>query len=192
MLKKKIFIFLCILSFILIGISSAFAHDGTVGSAGSPIIFDLTPQEFTHNDADPWKGFFMIYTTNNSTSTWTGFDFMLSGSDVVFIDDSLWDPSHPGNECSTWAFDGSCDPVSSNSVSSWTISPNQKKMSVFTTTSVAPGETVWYRVYTDNTASMGDFKIKGSPIVPEPVSSTLFILGAATLAVRRFVKKKNS
>jgi hypothetical protein len=167
---------------------SVFADNGTVGSDASPIDFGLTSQGFYHVDAAPWKGFFMIYTKNTSASTWLGFNFGLSGSSGVFIDTSLYEAVNGIGSCG-WALDGDCDPRSSKTVSSWIISPDQKSMSVLTTNSVAPGQTAWYRVYTDNTASQGNFTVTGAPIVPEPISSTLFLVGAATLGFRRFKKK---
>jgi hypothetical protein len=193
---KVMSIFVVALGLFMMGTSVPVqAHDGTVGSDASPIeFFDVTPYNSLHQDAAPYKGFFMLWTKNSTSSAWTGFDFSLSGSNAVFIDTALYDAANPSNPCSNWAFDGDCDPRSSRTISGWNISPNQKNMSVSISSLVNPGQTVWFRVYTDNTASpQGDFTVSASPVlVPEPISSTLFILGAATLGVRRFLKKRVS
>jgi len=175
--------------FMLGGAVPAQADDGSAGTEASPIeFFDVTPYGTYHEDADPFKGSFQIYAKNSTANTWIGFNFTLTGSNVVFIDNSLWDPYHPGDECSTWP-DGTCNPSSGKGISSYSISPDQKSMSVYFSTNWTPTQKSWVKVYTDNTASQGAFTISGAPIVPEPISSTLFLVGAATLGFRRFRKK---
>lgn len=59
--------------------------------------------------------------------------------------------------------------------------------------SVSQGDILEIRI-TTNISNSGDFAgvnytISGTPVVPEPISSTLFIVGGATLGFRRFRKK---
>jgi hypothetical protein len=160
------------------------AHDGTVGSETTPIVFnDLTPYAADHEDASPWKGFFMLWTQNSTSNTWIGFNFTLSGTNGVFINPDTY------GDCS-WAYDGDCYPRSSKGINTYSISPDQTSMTVYFNNNWSPTQTGWIRVYTDNTAdSSGTFTVTSTPIVPEPVSSTLFIVGGATLGFRRFRKK---
>lgn len=179
-------LFFVALSIVMLGVTvPVYAHDGTVASESSPYVFnDTTPYDVYHADATPYKGFFMLWTQNSTGTAWSGFNFSVSGSNAVFIDTSLY------GDCS-WAYDGDCDPRSSKGVNSWNISGDQKSMSVSLSNTWNSGQTGWIRVYTDNTASpQGDFTVSVSPVlVPEPISSTLFIAGAATLGFRRFRNK---
>ena len=185
--------FVFCISVLLLGFAvTAQADDGTAGSEAEPIVFnDLTPYSSDHEDQDPWKGFFMLWTQNSTSNTWTGFNFTLAGTNGVFIDTDLWDSGHSSpNLCNDWAYDGDCDPRSSKEIDSWNISPDQKSMTVYFNNDWSPTQIGWVRVYTDNTAdSSGAFTVTSTPIVPEPVSSSLFIIGAVTLGFRRFRKK---
>jgi hypothetical protein len=175
------------------GVVPAQAGDGTFGDPSPIIFYDVTPQNFYHEDTAPWKGFFMIYSQNSTGTAWSGFNFTVSGSDAVFIDTDLWDTSHSSpNLCVDWAFDGDCDPHAATNIGIdiWNISENQKSMSVTLSNNWDAGQTAWIRVYTDNTATQGNFTVSVAPVlVPEPISSALFIVGGATLGFRRFRKK---
>lgn len=190
-IRSGVFI-ICLSLILLAGAVKAIAHDGTVGSETEPIVFyDITPDSYDHEDAAPWKGFFMLWTQNNTSDTWIGFNFTLSGTNVVFIDTDLWDSEHSSpNLCSDWAYDGDCDPRSSKGISDWDISSDQKSMNVYFVNDWSSTQIGWVRVYTDNTAdSSGTFTVTATPIIPEPISSTLFVVGAMTLGFRRFRKK---
>ncbi|MEN8264658.1 MAG: hypothetical protein ABFR82_14490 [Nitrospirota bacterium] len=138
----------------------------------------------------------MLWTQNNTGTAWSGVNFSISSAtnDAVFIDTVTWDTANPSDLCSGWAFDGDCDPSSSSGVSDWTISTNGLSMSVTLENTWDDGQIGWIRVYTDNsTSSNGSFTISVSPtLVPEPISSTLFIVGAASLGARRFWKTRNT
>ncbi len=142
---------------------------------------DLNQLTTTHVDQDPWKGWFDLTAYNNTSSTWGDFHFMLFDipsqptSDVIFVD----------------ASGGGNDPTSTTTtIDSWVISNGGKTLDVFYYGDpVAPTETLNIKVWTDNTSNMQDFGVAFYPtVVPEPVSSTLFVVGAATLGFRRFRK----
>jgi hypothetical protein len=183
-----------VFSFILFGgVNLAQAHDGTFGSSSSP---EDINQVFTHDDAAPYKGFFMLWTQNSTSTAWTGFNLSIDSatSDAVFIDTATWDAANPSNPCSSWAYDSDCDPTSSFGISDssqWSITNGGLNMSVTLDSTWGAGQVGWLKVYTDNSSSENaTFNITVNPIlVPEPVSSTLFLVGAATLGFRRFRKK---
>lgn len=143
--------------------------------------YDLNQQSTQHQDKDPWKGWFDLTATNNTSSTWGDFHFLLFDygsytSNVIFVDSS----------------GGGNDPASTTTtIDSWTIGSGGKTLDVFFYGDpVAPGSTLNLKVWTDNTSNQQNFAVGFYPtVVPEPVSSTLFIVGAVTLGFRRFRKK---
>lgn len=146
---------------------------------------DYNQQTVYHYDQDAgygFKGWFDLTVTNNTSAAWGDFHFMLFNfgsydSSVIFIDSS----------------GGGNDPQSTtNTIDSWTISPDKKSLDLFYYSNpVGIGQTANFKVWTDNTAGTNDpFAIGAYPsVVPEPVSSTLFIIGVATLGFRRLRKK---
>lgn len=170
-------------SFILLGgVNPAQADDGSdILTFG-----DFNQQNSYHYDQDidgsGFKGWFDLTVTNNTNSAWGDYHFILFdfggyNSSVIFVDSS----------------GGGNDPTStSNTIDSWTISDGGKSLDLFFYGDpVGIGETANLRVWTDNTAGTNDpFAIGSYPsVVPEPISSTLFIIGGATLGFRRFRKK---
>ena len=144
--------------------------------------FDANSEQITqHVDRDPWKGWFTLTAYNNTSTTWGDFHFLLFNyspysSNVVFKDSS----------------NGGNDPSSTNTtIDSWTISSDGKTLDLFFYNDpVAPGSTFDVKVWTDNTSNQQNFAVAFYPtVVPEPISSTLFLAGAATLGFRRFRKK---
>jgi hypothetical protein len=192
MKRKKIYLPLLFAIFVIVAVFStvpAFAHNETM----SYTFNDFTPYEFNNYDQAPFKGNFTLTVTNNTNSAWgnfhfyifeiPGFDYSANGSpglDAIFVD---------GN-CG-WA-SPNCDPTKTpGSLDSWSIFNNGKNIDLFYYSNpVGAGQTVTFKVYTDNTVDQQPFGVGFYPsVVPEPVSSTLFIVGAATLGVRRFRKK---
>jgi hypothetical protein len=121
--------------------------------------------------------------TNNSGITWGDFHFELGNitgfpaSQVVFCDST--NPS-----CN--------DPYTSIVGATYNITNTGKYLDFyFYGNPLYNGQTATFNVYTDNTANHQPFSITAYPtVVPEPISSTLFILGGATLGLRRFWKKR--
>jgi hypothetical protein len=178
LITKKLFLMLFCLSLILLG-TTVPAHADDASWSGT---FDDNSQLSTqHEDAPEWKGWFDLTAYNNTSTTWGDFHFLLFdyggyNSNVVFVDLS----------------GGGNDPTSTTTtIDTWTISGNGKSLDVFFYGDpVAPGETLNLKVWTDNTSNQQNFAVGFYPtVVPEPVSSTLFIIGGAALGFRRFRKK---
>jgi hypothetical protein len=158
------------------------ADDGS----GSADYTDYTMETFYHYDQDVgngFKGWFDLTVTNNTNTTWGDFhfqlfDFGIYNSSVIFVDSS------------TVGF----DPLSTTTtIDSWAISNGGKNLDVFFYGDpVSNSNTLNLKVWTDNTAGTNDpFAIGAYPsVVPEPVSSTLFLVGAATLGFRRLRRNR--
>ncbi len=155
-----------VLLLVVMACSYASAHDGdyyfTFTGVGSS--FTL---EAEHEDEAPWKGNATIWITNNSDEPWSDLHLSLFAVQqpfgVVFKDASM----------------GGQDPTSSQSGLSWTISPDQKSMELVFTQWVGVGQTAWFKVYTDNTATQKKYGLSVYPTsdyVPEP-SSIIAMLG---------------
>jgi hypothetical protein len=164
--------------FILGGTTTAQAHDGSDTQT-----FDtLDPLTTNHYDQDPWKGWFNLTVTNNTNVAWGDFHFSLidipgqPSSNVVFCDSST---------------SGCNDPISSQTMT-YAIGNGGKTLDLFFYGDpVSIGNLATFNVYTDNRSNQNPFALSYYPtVVPEPVSSTLFILGGATLGLRRFWKKR--
>ena len=62
-----------------------------------------------------------------------------------------------------------------------------------------PDDSLWYFNFSEGRqanygtdGSLNVWAVRSMPVAPEPVSSSLFLIGAATLGVRRFYKKKRN
>lgn len=161
----------------------ALAHDGYIGAVDNPIeIGDWGQQFFNHPDQDPWKGWAYVFVKNTSQEAWGDFHFKIfsyDGSDISNVD--FRDASM-----------GGMNPISTQTLESWTIDNNVvgAEMSLyFYGDPVLPGEFAQFQVWTDNTASMTNFGICIWPSpVPEPSSLLVLsgsLMGMAGLAWRR-------
>ena len=190
---KKFCILLSIFALVLMG-TSAFADNEIVDVTLDQFWSEVDPYTIYNEDKDPWKGYLTLNVVNNTGGYWTDFHFVLlnwgTPSQVFFVDgDCYW--AKPGAS--------NCNPTKSpGAVDNWSILNNGKAMTLeFGSNPVLNGQSVTFEVYTDNTMTKNNFAIgfyatNTVPVVPEPVSSTLFILGGATLGIRRFIKKRSS
>lgn len=138
----------------------------------------LAAQTTEHADVEPFKGSAKVIVENDTLDYWTDFHFQVfsvAGSNItstIFVEG------------------GSLDPTSSQSGLTWTIdnNPAGATMNLYFSDTVAPGETAWFKVYTDNTTDMQRFGLSIYPTVPEPGSMLAFmsgLIGFAGLALRR-------
>jgi hypothetical protein len=172
---------LSIFILLFVTISPVFAHDEFL----SVTFTDFTPYTTENYDKDPYKGNLTLTVTNNTGIAWGNFHFYIFDfgsyqSQAIFVD---------GN-CGWGTPD--CNPKKSpGSIDSWTIYNNGKNLDLFFFSNpVSPGETVTFKVYTDNTGNQQPFGIGFYPsVVPEPVSSLLFIIGSGVLGLRVWYNK---
>ncbi len=151
---------------------SAFAHDGAW-------VIDVTSwesQTLGHDDDDPWKGVATVTVTNTMLQDWGDFHFSIYEPltySVIFSD-------------ATYAFqmlDSSLNPYAG---ASYVISGSQKTVDFeFYGNPVSNGQTVTFKIYTDNTSNQHAwFGLMAYPTpVPEP--ATMALLGLGALAILR-------
>ena len=95
--------------------------------------------DYTHQDQDPWKGWFNLTVKNDGTAAWGDFHFLLFEA-----------PNYPGSVF----FKTDPHPTSSQSGLSWNLSASGKELDLFFYGDpVLPGETATFSVYTDNTSN---------------------------------------
>ncbi len=154
--------------------SAAVAHDGDVVTS-----FDaFVPQEYIHEDADPFKGWINVTVTNTGSEPWGDFHFGIFDpiggqniSNVHFLDEPPYEPYSSQNPL-TWLID--------NEVVGATIDL------FYYADPVMPGETADFHVYTDNPDQLSFFGVLLYPTpVPEPASLALLAFGAAMLIRRK-------
>lgn len=185
--KYPALLFIISLSIILFGMSvPAQADDASYSWSFT----DNGDQSDTHTDAYPWKGWYTLTATNMTNTTWWDFhfriwDYLGNGTTVVYCDAS-------SSGCSVTGNNPTATKNSNNILSSWNIASDQKSIDLFFATGIAYNETIVLNVWTDNDVGVTpreNFGMMFHPSVPEPVSTTLFIAGAATLGFRRFRSK---
>lgn len=117
------------LSLFILGIApQAQAHDGSDSADWG--VLDFGSQQTDHNDADPWKGWFTLTTTNNTGSSWLDFHF-----DLVDIG---------GGANTIFTLGGT--PWSTAQNTTWTISSDQRSLDFyFDEVPTGGGATLGYR-----------------------------------------------
>lgn len=157
---------LCLISF------SALAHDGSwVIDVGS-----WDTQTAGHDDADPWKGVATVTVTNTMLEDWGDFHFSIYEPMTysVIFDDA---------EYAFQMLDGSLNPYAG---ASYAISGDEKAVDFeFYGNPVSNGDTVTFKIYTDNTSDMHAWF--GLVLYPTPVPepATMAFLGLGALAILR-------
>ena len=179
-------LFVFCLSVFILGIAiPAQAHDGS--DAFTWEVDDFSSQQTDHVDGCDatgcYKGWFTLTATNKTDSDWLDFHF-----DLVDIG---------GGANTIFTLGGT--PWSTAPNYTWTISADQRSLD-FYFDAVSSGSGATFQVYTDNTTDKTNFGVLYYPtttggtgingVLPEPVSSTLFIIGGATLGFRRFWKNR--
>jgi hypothetical protein len=130
---------------------------------------DYTPQTGTHEDADPFKGYFNLTVTNNMSEPWGDFHFEINdvGYDVTNV---------------FFVVDSPYEPTSSQSGLTWDVHNELYESTLdlfFYSDPVLPSETATFTVYTYNSADEVAFFgwcLYPTP-VPEPVTLSLLALG---------------
>jgi hypothetical protein len=181
--------FFCLSVFILSIAVPAQADDG----ASSETFYNNGDLSMQHVDQSPWKGWYTLTATNKTDTTWWDFhfsiwDYLGNGTTVVFCDSS-------STGCSVTGNDPTATRDTNNILKDWTIADNKRSIDLFFSTGVDYDETIVLNVWTDNDVGVTpreNFGMMFHPSVPEPVSTTLFILGGATLGFRRYWKKRKS
>jgi hypothetical protein len=165
--KKILVVFLfCFLLFV----STAFSHDGlfdeNVASWDSVVL--------GHNDADPFKGWATVTVTNTMAESWGDFHFEI----FEFMTYNVTFPT----TATMLMLDNIGDPYSGYS---YAHDGTHKLDFYFYGNPVDPGQTVTFKVYTDNTSNQHAWF--GLAIYPTPVPepATLALLSIGTLAFIR-------
>ena len=84
--------------FLLMGAGAAWADDAYLGSLTTPFEISGYGQgasfTYTHDDADPWKGWFELTVQNTGSDEWLDFHFQIFGpTSVVFSIDTPYEPT---------------------------------------------------------------------------------------------------
>jgi hypothetical protein len=157
---------------IMIVVPSVFAHDGD----WTENIISWDTVLLGHDDAPDWKGWATLTVTNSMAEDWGDFHF------------AIYEPMTYNVIFPTSATMVMLDSAN-NPYAGYSYAHNGTQMLDFTFygNPVNPGETVTFKVYTDNTASMNTwFGLLAYPTpIPEPATLALLGLGAMSVIRRK-------
>jgi hypothetical protein len=183
---KKLSLFLLAMAGMMIWSSQAKACDVEVNGYFE-VAGPAAAQTAIHEDVEPFKGWAKVYLFNDTdTEYFTGIHFntfcVTGGSainHVFFIDtDTLVTPNVPYPPSSSQGIDGYAITLPT--------STSGAEMVVNFVTPLAPGESGWVKVYTDNRMDKGKFGVSYYPLsVPEPATLALLGMGITFFASRR-------
>ena len=130
-------------------------------------------------------GWFKFEIENDSNIAWSDFHV-----EIIAIPGYSYDISNV-----TFAVEDPKEPMSSQGLDSgneWVLSSDKRKLDFnFYGDLYMPGEKSGYwMAYVNNPDGVVHGITMYPSVVPEPISSALFIIGGATLGIRRFMKKK--
>jgi hypothetical protein len=137
---------------------------------------DFSPKQYTHDDNEPFKGYLNLNVTNNTGMDWGDFHFQIMdvGWDVSQVDFIVSSPYQP---------------TSSQSPLTWNVDNAAVGATLdlyFYSDPVLAGQSAWFTIYTDNTATQNWFGMMIYPTpVPEPATIGLLGLGALALLRKR-------
>ena len=153
-----------------------FAHDGSWTES----LTDWDPITLGHDDYDPWKGTATLTVTNSMTEQWGDFHF------------AIYEITNPGSVIFTTGgtiemLDNLGNPYAGGlGVGyNYNITTSQTLDFTFYSNPVNSGQTVTFKVYTDNTSMQNDWF--GLTVYPTPIPepATITLLGLGVLSVMR-------
>lgn len=141
---------------------------------------NLSPQTTEHPDLDPFKGSATVTVINDTDEYFTDLHFQVfsvGGTNItatIFVDGGVYNPTSTQTGL-TWSIDN--DPAGAVMNLYYYGDP------------IAPGETAWFKVFTDNTTYKQRFGLSVYPTIPEPGSLLAFATGLIGLAGFRLRKR---
>ena len=161
--------------FMILGVSASVEADVTWD-----VIFYDTGYDYYQSGQYDGSGWINLNVDNQSSSAWGDFHFFLFDignglTDVQFVDS------------------GTNAPTSSQTPLTWNLSGDGLAIDLFFYSDpVAPTGNATFSVHVDNPNAVMHGVGFYPTVVPEPISSTLFLVGAGTLGFRRWRKKRTT
>jgi hypothetical protein len=163
----------------LTGPFTAAAHDANLSAeffrTGSSFA-----QQISHNDADPFKGLINLSVTNTGNESWGDFHFRIFsiGQSVANVDFIVAAPHQPTSSQNplTWVVDNT--PVTGSTLDLF-----------FYADPVSPGETAWFKVYTDNAKDKVPFGVMFYP-TPVPIPTAFWLFATGLLGLVGFRRRR--